>query len=347
MSATDPASQWLQADWPAPANVRTLITTRQGGHSLQPFNSFNRAAMSGMMPTPWPPTANCLRSRLPDEPAGSIRHGHPVVNAAETGDTLQDADASYSTTPGKVCVVMTADCRRYCCDDAGSGGGKRGWLARPVRWCAGSQRDGHRVAASLMAWLARPSAGCLQVGAEVRAAFMAQDPAAEHAFYRHWRRKHLADIYLRWHASWRHWVSTGCMAATSYRHRPRTLLLLSPRQDYRRMAWPGSGCSERLSHCHTTQPFRRLPFSCNTAGKHAKNDETSSIFHAKGVAPPQQAPDTISCGKAAAAPRCLSLLGLLPAPKAACPKKRHPCLIWRGFHNFSAPSRLVPQRTDH
>jgi copper oxidase (laccase) domain-containing protein len=146
MSATDPASQWLQADWPAPANVRTLITTRQGGHSLQPFNSFNLGSHVGDDADAVAANRELLRSRLPDEPAWLNQvHGTHVVNAAETGDTLQDADASYSTTPGKVCVVMTADCLPVLlCNDAGSGGGSACRLARPVRWRAGSQRGRHR-----------------------------------------------------------------------------------------------------------------------------------------------------------------------------------------------------------
>jgi copper oxidase (laccase) domain-containing protein len=120
MSVTDPASHWLQADWPAPANVRTLITTRQGGHSLQPFNSFNLGSHVGDDADAVAANRELLRSQLPSEPAWLNQvHGTHVVNAAEVGDSLLDADASFSTTPGKVCVVMTADCLPVLlCNDA-------------------------------------------------------------------------------------------------------------------------------------------------------------------------------------------------------------------------------------
>ena len=32
---------WLLPDWPAPARVRACVTTRQGGVSAAPFDSFN------------------------------------------------------------------------------------------------------------------------------------------------------------------------------------------------------------------------------------------------------------------------------------------------------------------
>jgi copper oxidase (laccase) domain-containing protein len=201
-----------------PANVRTLITTRQGGHSLQPFNSFNLGSHVGDDADAVAANRELLRSRLPDEPAWLNQvHGTHVVNAAEVGDTLLDADASYSTTPGKVCVVMTATACRYCCATTRAVVAAACRLARPVRWRAGSQRDGHRRgASSLMAWLG-PAIGpdAFEVGAEVRAAFMAQDPAAEHAFTAIGE-ENTWPTSTCWHASgWPRWVSTGCMAATS------------------------------------------------------------------------------------------------------------------------------------
>ena len=34
-------SEWLVPDWPAPAGIRALFTTRAGGVSTPPFDSFN------------------------------------------------------------------------------------------------------------------------------------------------------------------------------------------------------------------------------------------------------------------------------------------------------------------
>ena len=45
------ARAWLKADWPAPANVRALTTTRHGlGVSQPPFDHFNLGARCGDAP---------------------------------------------------------------------------------------------------------------------------------------------------------------------------------------------------------------------------------------------------------------------------------------------------------
>ncbi|BBF85497.1 uncharacterized conserved protein [Aquitalea magnusonii] len=198
---TDPSSHWLQADWPAPANVRTLITTRQGGHSLQPFNSFNLGTHVGDDADAVAANRELLRAALPAEPAWLNQiHGTHVVNAAEVSDRLLDADASYSTTPGTVCVVMTADCLPVLlCNAAGSvvAAAHAGWRGLCDGVLEASVAATGVAASSLMAWLG-PAIGpdAFEVGAEVRAAFMAQDPAAEQAFAAIGEDKYLADIYL-------------------------------------------------------------------------------------------------------------------------------------------------------
>jgi copper oxidase (laccase) domain-containing protein len=37
-------------EWPAPTNVRAMVTTRVGGVSVAPFDSFNLLFMSTIMP---------------------------------------------------------------------------------------------------------------------------------------------------------------------------------------------------------------------------------------------------------------------------------------------------------
>ncbi|MEO7107924.1 MAG: laccase domain-containing protein, partial [Rhodoferax sp.] len=39
--STPEPSDWMRPAWPAPAHVRTLCTTRDGGVSLPPFDSLN------------------------------------------------------------------------------------------------------------------------------------------------------------------------------------------------------------------------------------------------------------------------------------------------------------------
>lgn len=201
MSVTEAGnSPLLQADWPAPAAVRTLLTTRQGGVSQPPYDSFNLGTHVGDQPEAVAANREQLRLLLPDEPAWLNQvHGTNVVDAAEIGETLLDADASFSRQSGKVCVVMTADCLPVLlCDDAGSvvAAAHAGWrgLCDGVLEAAVSATA--VAPATLMAWLG-PAIGpdAFEVGAEVRAAFIACDPAAAAAFTDIGEGKYLADIY--------------------------------------------------------------------------------------------------------------------------------------------------------
>ena len=201
MSVTEAGnSPLLQAGWPAPAAVRTLLTTRQGGVSQPPYDSFNLGTHVGDQPEAVAANREQLRLLLPDEPAWLNQvHGTNVVDAAEIGETLLDADASFSRQPGKVCVVMTADCLPVLlCDDAGSvvAAAHAGWrgLCDGVLEAAVSATA--VAPATLMAWLG-PAIGpdAIEVGAEVRAAFIACDPAAAAAFTDIGEGKYLADIY--------------------------------------------------------------------------------------------------------------------------------------------------------
>ncbi|WP_199051920.1 peptidoglycan editing factor PgeF [Aquitalea sp. ASV15] len=201
MSVTETGSSpLLQADWPAPATVRTLLTTRQGGVSQPPYDSFNLGIHVGDQPEAVAANREQLRLLLPDEPAWLNQvHGTHVVDAAEIGETLLDADASYSRQPGKVCVVMTADCLPVLlCDDAGSvvAAAHAGWRGLCDGVLESTVSATGVPPASLMAWLG-PAIGpdAFEVGAEVRAAFIACDAAAASAFTDIGEGKYLADIY--------------------------------------------------------------------------------------------------------------------------------------------------------
>jgi hypothetical protein len=81
-----------------------------------------------------------LRALLPAEPAWLRQvHGTRVIDAAGLAAGEVEADASFATAPGCVCVVMVADCL-------------------PVLFC---DRDGTRVAAAHAGWRGM-SAGVLE-----------------------------------------------------------------------------------------------------------------------------------------------------------------------------------------
>ncbi len=111
MPNTPDTSCWIDADWPAPANIHAGVTTRLGGCSRTPFDSFNLAAHVGDDPNAVERNRAALRRRLslPAEPHWLQQvHGTAIRDASETGSPC--ADATWADRPGEVCAVLTADC---------------------------------------------------------------------------------------------------------------------------------------------------------------------------------------------------------------------------------------------
>ncbi|KZE84900.1 peptidoglycan editing factor PgeF [Chromobacterium subtsugae] len=195
-----PAETWLAADWPAPARVRTLATTRQGGVSQAPYASLNLGAHVGDAPDAVAANRARLRDELPAEPAWLNQvHGVAVADAAALRGAAPDADASFARAPGVVCAVMTADCLPVLlCDDAGRAvaAAHAGWRGLCDGVIEATVAAMALPPAGLMAWLG-PAIGpdAFEVGAEVRQAFLARAPAAASAFIDIGEGKYLADIY--------------------------------------------------------------------------------------------------------------------------------------------------------
>jgi polyphenol oxidase len=194
-----PLDHCLIPNWPAPASVRALQSTRSGGCSPVPYASFNLGSHVGDVPVWVARNRMLLAPLMPSEPVWLNQvHGTTVVNAAQTG-CLPQADACVSAQAGAVCVVMTADCLPVLlCDTVGSvvGAAHAGWRGL----CDGvieATVAAMQVAPShLMAWLG-PAIGAdaFEVGAEVRAAFVAHAPEAAAAFTSHAPDKYYADLY--------------------------------------------------------------------------------------------------------------------------------------------------------
>lgn len=201
-----PPPDWLTPDWPAPAKVRALMTTRVGGVSVAPYDSLNPASHVGDDPAAVAGNRALLRRHLPAEPLWLNQvHGDRV---AEVGVDAEggEADASLARAPGRVCAVMTADCLPVLfCDRAGSvvAAAHAGWrglvggvLERTVEAMAVPPGE-------ILAWLgAAIGPERFEVGEEVRAAFVADDPLAAIAFrpalpgtLDEAPKKWLADIY--------------------------------------------------------------------------------------------------------------------------------------------------------
>jgi polyphenol oxidase len=200
-------SDFIYPNWPAPANVKALQTTRAGGSSLAPYKSLNFGSHVNDNPIHVAQNRQLLSQFLPSEPVWlNQTHSIEVVNAANTS-CAPNADASFSTQKNVVCVVMTADCLPVLlCDKAGTivVAVHAGWRGLCDGALEASIDEACRAAqimpSDLMAWLG-PAIGpdVFEVGAEVRAQFMAKDAKAELAFKTHGdnqeQDKWLGDLY--------------------------------------------------------------------------------------------------------------------------------------------------------
>jgi len=192
-------TDWICPDWPAPANVRALVTTRRGGVSFAPYSSMNLATHVGDDPAAVAANRSLLRRVLPAEPRWLDQvHGIEVFEDELATGTVR-ADASVARTPGVVLAVMTADCLPILLTDrAGSvvGIAHAGWRGL-VGGVIEATIAAMKVApAETLAWLG-PAIGPenFEVGSEVRDAAIAAQSTAVQAFVPCGPGKWLADIY--------------------------------------------------------------------------------------------------------------------------------------------------------
>lgn len=190
---------WIIPDWPAPARVSALVTTRAGGVSMAPYVGLNLGDHVGDDPARVARNRAILRASLPAEPVWLRQvHGIAVLDA-DSGVAASEADASVARQTGSVCAVLTADCLPVLfCDRDGSvvaaaHAGWRGLLGGMLEaTVAAMQLPPDRI----MAWLG-PAIGAqaFEVGAEVRDAFVNAQAQAGAAFAARMGNKWLADIY--------------------------------------------------------------------------------------------------------------------------------------------------------
>lgn len=194
---------FIEADWPAPARVKGLSTTRRGGVSSAPFDSFNLGHHVGDDPAALIANRSELQAALP--PDSAIQwleqvHGTHVVEATGNPGFLT-ADASICRERGIACAVLTADCLPVLfCNRAGTAvaaahAGWRGLLNGVLEATVDTMGE---KPSELMAWLG-PAIGpqAFEVGPEVHAAFVNHSPDAASCFLPSpgQSERYLADIY--------------------------------------------------------------------------------------------------------------------------------------------------------
>lgn len=193
----------LEIDWQVPRGVRAAFTTRLGGVSAAPRDSFNLA--THVRDDPAHVAANRERLRellqLRAEPAWLNQvHGVTVadLNGASESASPLTADGSVTSRVDTPCVVMVADClpvlfasrdgSRIGAAHAGWRGLASGVLEHTVKALGVSGKD-------LLAWMGPCiSREHFEVGDEVREEFVKQDAGATTHFDTNARGRWQADL---------------------------------------------------------------------------------------------------------------------------------------------------------
>ncbi len=194
---------WLTPDWPAPPNVRATCTTRAGGSSRSPYDSFNLGDHVGDDPAVVASNRAAFAQALAVQPVFLQQvHGRETVHLAlGTADGTQ-ADACITRTRGTACTIMVADCLPVLFTTrAGDvvAAAHAGW-----RGLAGHEGTGilesvvARLGASsgdLLVWMG-PCIGpeAFEVGPDVRQVFEMDDPGSASMFKPCGPGKWLADL---------------------------------------------------------------------------------------------------------------------------------------------------------
>jgi YfiH family protein len=153
---------------------------------------------------------DALKAVVPNEPIWLNQvHGTQVIDAdnANACSDVPSADASVTSTPGRVLAIMTADCLPVLLassDGTVVGAAHAGWrglaagvIEQTVALMRAKQSNGDQAHAEILAYLG-PAIGphAFEVGSEVRDIFMAQNPASAACFEQLQEKgKYLADIY--------------------------------------------------------------------------------------------------------------------------------------------------------
>ena len=196
----------LRPQWPTPAGVHALCSTREGGVSKPPYDTLNLGDHVGDDEGAVAENRRRFADMLQARPVFLQQvHGRGVVRLTAETPHGAEADACWTTEQGVACTMMVADCLPVLLADRRGrvvGAAHCGW-----RGLAGEQGQGVLEALwsamqaeagrpqDMLAWLG-PCIGpdAFEVGPEVRDAFTAPDPAAAGFFRAHGAGKFLANL---------------------------------------------------------------------------------------------------------------------------------------------------------
>lgn len=172
---------FLVPDWPAPAKVKALITTRNGGVSESPFGNFNLGLHVGDDEK----AVNENRSLLSEAIGGEIAsqwvrqvHDNHVIDVhGELVEESTEADAIYTQRDNVACGVLTADCLSVLFTDVAGNEiavAHAGWRGLAAGVLQKTLEHFSAEPVSILAYLGPVIGPChFEVGNDVRQAFQA------------------------------------------------------------------------------------------------------------------------------------------------------------------------------
>ena len=178
----------LKANWPSPAHIQGLTTTRDGGFSQGCYQGLNVGDHVGDDPAFVLANRQYLRESLslPSEPIWLNQTHSTRCMMVDKDDQNRDADAAITQDQKRVLAIMTGDClpilicNREGTEIAAIHAGWRGLMNGIVDTTLGQMdSDGHEC----MAWVGPAICGaCYETGAEVLDAFTTHYAFAPQAF---------------------------------------------------------------------------------------------------------------------------------------------------------------------
>ncbi|GGI80830.1 peptidoglycan editing factor PgeF [Legionella impletisoli] len=174
-------------EWPAPAHIGALTTTRIGGESHSPYDSNNMALHVGDNPEYVRANrANLIQElNLPSEPEW-LNQQHTNDCVVVEKDDSRTADAAVTRDAKRPLAVMTADCLPILlCDRKGTEIATihAGWRGLADGVIENTLKKMNNQPAALIAWIGPSICGvCYEVGEDVMAAFARAYPNMRKGF---------------------------------------------------------------------------------------------------------------------------------------------------------------------
>ena len=180
--------QYLTANWPAPAHIGALTTTRIGGVSLAPYHENNVGLHVGDNPAHVTANRQALIKTLslPNEPVWLEQtHSNDCITVEE--EENRTADAAVTRQKKQVLAIMTADCLPILlCNQEGNeiAALHAGWrgLAHGIIEKTVMKMQSHNK--TIMAWIGPGICGqCYRTGEEVQHTYLHRYPFLTSHFY--------------------------------------------------------------------------------------------------------------------------------------------------------------------